>query len=304
MNGLPIRVVARRAGLRTQVVRSWERRFGVVSPGRSAGNHRLYSESDLEKLILLRKVTESGYRIGDIASLSPDQLRRLLADGTGEESPIVRCLGLLDAFDETGLRDEIEAVWLAQGRNRGVDSLLLPLLERLDDEVASGERRTVHRQMLESVVVGLLDSLRASGEVTQRAPLVIVASPLRQRGLAQLRVLAAVVEGEGWRSLMLGAGLPAEDLAHAARVRGAGAILLRIDESSEAGLTGGEFERLRRLVDDSVRLLLVGGGMDALAESIMTSQAEAFPTIASLRKGLSTTTRAPRRRRSPAGQLA
>ena len=37
----PIQVVARRTGLTVDVLRVWEKRYGVVEPGRSSGGHRL-----------------------------------------------------------------------------------------------------------------------------------------------------------------------------------------------------------------------------------------------------------------------
>jgi MerR HTH family regulatory protein/B12 binding domain len=55
--GLPIRVVARRTGLTSHVIRVWEKRYGVVSPLRTPTNRRLYSDSDVERLQLLRRAT-------------------------------------------------------------------------------------------------------------------------------------------------------------------------------------------------------------------------------------------------------
>src|SRR5512143_2420604 len=73
----PIRVVAQRTGLSGHVLRAWERRYHVVEPTRSEGGQRLYSEADIERLLLLRRLTEAGGAISQLAHLPSSELRRL-----------------------------------------------------------------------------------------------------------------------------------------------------------------------------------------------------------------------------------
>ncbi|TVR63394.1 MAG: MerR family transcriptional regulator [Gemmatimonadales bacterium] len=74
----PIRVVVRRTGINASVLRAWERRYGAVEPDRSDGGQRLYSEADIRKLTLLRKVVDLGFPIGQVAESDEDSLRELL----------------------------------------------------------------------------------------------------------------------------------------------------------------------------------------------------------------------------------
>src|SRR5579885_2828091 len=48
--GYPIGVVATLTGLPVDVIRAWERRYGVPRPARTAGGHRLYSPRDVALL--------------------------------------------------------------------------------------------------------------------------------------------------------------------------------------------------------------------------------------------------------------
>src|SRR5579875_2293273 len=48
--GYPIGLVSTLTGLPTDVIRAWERRYGIPRPGRSAGGHRLYSPHDVAVL--------------------------------------------------------------------------------------------------------------------------------------------------------------------------------------------------------------------------------------------------------------
>ena len=75
----PIKMVARLTGLSPYVLRIWEQRYGAVEPQRTATNRRLYSSQDVERLSLLREVTQAGYNIGQVATLPADKLRQLAA---------------------------------------------------------------------------------------------------------------------------------------------------------------------------------------------------------------------------------
>src|SRR5687768_2967127 len=73
-----IQVAARRTGLSTHVIRVWERRYAAVKPERDASDRRLYSETEIDRLALLRDVTEAGHSIGTVANLDAAQLQELL----------------------------------------------------------------------------------------------------------------------------------------------------------------------------------------------------------------------------------
>jgi DNA-binding transcriptional MerR regulator len=68
---------ARLARMPVTTLRIWERRYGVVSPPKSASGQRLYSSQDVQRLILLKQLVERGHAIGSIARLELDQLDRL-----------------------------------------------------------------------------------------------------------------------------------------------------------------------------------------------------------------------------------
>src|SRR3954471_5204668 len=73
----PVRLVAARTGLSAHVLRAWERRYGVVSPTRSEGGQRLYSDLDIERLLRLRRLAERGHSISRIATLELSELVEL-----------------------------------------------------------------------------------------------------------------------------------------------------------------------------------------------------------------------------------
>ena len=74
----PIRAVARRTGLSPHLIRMWERRYGAVVPARTESRQRVYTDRDIRRLDLLRRATEAGESIGQIASLSDRELEDLV----------------------------------------------------------------------------------------------------------------------------------------------------------------------------------------------------------------------------------
>jgi DNA-binding transcriptional MerR regulator len=60
-----IGALARILGVSPATLRSWEERYGLVVPERSAGSQRLYSRDDLEQLLFVREQMQGGLSAAD-----------------------------------------------------------------------------------------------------------------------------------------------------------------------------------------------------------------------------------------------
>lgn len=69
--------VARMVRMPVATLRVWERRYRVSSPAATEAGHRLYSAADVQRLALLKQLTELGHAIGAIAHLDMAQLREV-----------------------------------------------------------------------------------------------------------------------------------------------------------------------------------------------------------------------------------
>lgn len=76
--GYTIGVVARRTNIHPETLRVWERRYQMVVPQRNSTGRRLYSEADILKLSLVKRLTEAGHPVSRLSDLSIDALRRIL----------------------------------------------------------------------------------------------------------------------------------------------------------------------------------------------------------------------------------
>lgn len=71
-----IGAVSRLTGLTDHTIRVWERRYSAITTARAANGRRQYAEADVQKLALLKRLTEQGIAISSVAGDTVDELRR------------------------------------------------------------------------------------------------------------------------------------------------------------------------------------------------------------------------------------
>ncbi|WP_230685064.1 MerR family transcriptional regulator [Cellulomonas sp. JZ18] len=67
---LTVAAVARRLGVAPATLRTWDRRYGLGPSEHSAGAHRRYSGHDLERLLVMRRLTLEGVAPAEAARLA------------------------------------------------------------------------------------------------------------------------------------------------------------------------------------------------------------------------------------------
>lgn len=83
---IPIGVLSRTSGVPSETIRTWERRYSLLSPERDHRDRRMYGEEDIRRLRLVAQLVESGERVADLARLTNDQLQdRLQVHQLGEQ---------------------------------------------------------------------------------------------------------------------------------------------------------------------------------------------------------------------------
>ena len=311
----PVRLVARRTGLTPHVLRAWERRYGVVVPARSEGGQRLYSDADIRRLELLRRLTDAGHSIARLARLPAEELAVLVeatpmeprsgdADDAREREPGVavgehplyqQALAAVDAFDAERLGDLLERSIVSLGVPQALDRVVAPLLGEIGRRWRSGRLGVAHEHLATAVVRRVLGWVMASATVDPGAPGVVVATPSRQ--VHELGAMMAAAEG--WRIAYLGADLPVREVALAAgRIR-ADAVALSVVAPVDVAAIGRELAELRDLLPARMPLLLGGGGASSLGMAADAAGARVITDLAGFRAELRAIALARRSLRSP-----
>lgn len=75
--------VARMTLMPVATLRVWEQRYQAVRPATTASGHRLYDLADVQRILLLRQLTQQGHAISSLAPLQTGQLQALVGQHVG-----------------------------------------------------------------------------------------------------------------------------------------------------------------------------------------------------------------------------
>ena len=272
-----ISTVSKRSGVKSDLVRAWERRYQAVTPTRTAGGHRVYTDQDIARLKLLNQATTNGHSISQIAQFSLDDLKNLLKNEPDAvtqpligvapsvsdrvylaEDYIEKCYAAVLAFDAKTLESHFENAIVELGSEAFIEHLLTPLLTQIGERWKTGELRPVHEHMTSAVIRSLTYILRNNNPCSANAPRMIVSTPIGQ--LHELGALLAAIMAElsGWQVTYLGANLPAEEIAAAVKYTNACALTISISFATDDHVVPKELRRLKKLIGNDVALI-VGG---------------------------------------------
>jgi CheY-like chemotaxis protein len=129
-----IGAVERMVGIPAATIRNWEDRYGVVTPERSEGGHRLYSRAQVEQLRFVKREVERG--------LQPADAHRMLAEGVESREPMPRggrsdgSRPVILLADRNSFAVELAEIFL---RTEGFEVVVAP--DALEAERASAERQ-------------------------------------------------------------------------------------------------------------------------------------------------------------------
>lgn len=231
----PLRTVSQLTGLSPDVIRAWERRYGVVNPGRGPRGARLYTVRDVAHLRLLRRVVDTGRAIGDVARLSYEELQKL-ADSTArrettvalglesrQDEIILKALEAVQCFDLGNLEQHLGRVLLALGSAEFVRTLAGPLLHEVGTRWQQGRISIAEEHFIAGVMRNLLAALLRSRAATQEGA-VLLATPPGERHELGLLLAAMIIADAGFKLYYLGIELPPSEVAEATRRSGALAV--------------------------------------------------------------------------------
>lgn len=269
----PIRVVARRTGLTTAVLRAWEKRYGVVVPSRTGGGQRLYSDDDVERLALLHRAVEEGRAISQVANLSTEALSALVQEdqverrvqappeplnGTSATVVLENAQSATTKMDPGELERILARAALAFSVPTVVDDIVVPLLTRIGTAWESGRVGPAHEHLATVVIRRFLEWMLGTIAVTDEAPVMVAGTPAGEKH--ELGALLSAVSGaaEGWKSVFMGPDLPAHEVVSAAQRLDSRVVSLSCVDPRTEGTFIGEIMQIREELPEDIQLILGG----------------------------------------------
>lgn len=273
-----IGAVERDTGLGKDTLRVWERRYGFPQPLRDNNGERLYPIVQVERLRLIKRLMDQGYRPGRLFSASADDLlewagagqsaRSAVADGqTAEQADLVaNVLALLKSHDASGLRQAINQAMLRQGLQAFVLGPVAALNRAVGEAWMRGELAIFEEHLYSEQIIALLRqaiaSLPAGADEWPRILLTTVPDERHGLGLLMAECLLSL---DGANCISLGTQTPLADIALAASAHRADIVALSFSSAYPARLIGPLLRQLRAMLPSGVHLWAGGAGVERLA---------------------------------------
>ena len=280
----PIQMVARLTGLSVYVVRIWEQRYQAVKPCRTSTNRRRYSQADIERLKLLRALTQAGHSISQVARLPLTDLRNLAAENSTLLGPrpsplpaipkpehfLGECLAATRALDTGALREALDRATTALGAMGSLQRVVAPLAQTIGDLWQAGTLTAAHEHFASAVIRVALSNATKPFSPANHAPVLVVATPTGQLHELGALLAGAMASHLGWQVTYLGASLPAAEIAGAARDSRARAVALSLVYPEDDPGMAPELKRLRSALPVNVSLLVGGRALPAYRPALET----------------------------------
>ncbi len=235
MDTLPtynLKAVIKETGLSPATLRAWERRYGLVNPGRSPGGHRLYSRQDIELLKWLVARQKDGLSISRAVEMwkaqleyAPSETQRFqptqIASGAEEGTLTLlrdRWIEACMAFDDLGANQALDQAFAIASPA----TVCLEVLKNGLAQVGQGWYRGLvsiqQEHFASSQAMRRIDNLIAALPAPTRGKTILAACPAGEQHDFILLLVTYLLRRSGWEVVYLGANVPVESLDTAMRL--------------------------------------------------------------------------------------
>ena len=278
----------------------WERRYAAVQPSRDPAGQRVYTDADIERLILLRAATAAGRSIGQVARLSTEAITALVDDdraararsaaapspelASGSDAAraasastadtartvdiVDSALALARSLDEQALDAELRRAAAVLGISPFIEEVAAPLMRRVGDEWHAGRLSIAPEHLATSILHDILADAMRAVPAPPRALRVLIATPAGDRHAVGAALVGAQAAAEGMHVLYLGPDLPAHEIADAAVAAAVHVVALSVVYLDNPARVLGELRALRARLRPSVRIIAGGAGARPIASDL------------------------------------
>ncbi len=253
--------VARIARIPKDLLRMWERRYGYPKPARDNNGDRIYSDEQLDKLIMIRQLIDQGRRPGKLMALNLPQLKSL-RKAQKVKLDVAHLVALLKAGDATTLRSWFQNQLIAQGLPAFVHNVMVPATGAVGEAWSRGEleiyEEHLYTELIKSMVrQALTEYYREGGE--PRVMLTTV--PGEQHSLGLLMVEALLRLG-GSEVISFGTEMPFREIKEAALSHEVDVIGLSFSAGFKIDDAIVMLSGLRQMINPAIRIWVGGAAFD------------------------------------------
>jgi hypothetical protein len=265
---LSIAAVERMTRLSKDVLRSWEKRYGFPAPGRDANGERCYPAEQVERLRLMKRLIDQGYRPGRLASLPAEALAALLrrhapCPEPGERragDPIEHLLATVKqdpARFQLSMRDQLAR----EGLERFVMHIAAPLTAAVGERWVEGSFDVFNEHAYTEETARVLRHAIVALPGGRPGPRILLTTlPGEPHGLGLL-MAEALLALDGAACVSLGTETPLQDIVRGACAYDAEIVALSFSAAFQRRQIGPALRQLRQALPAGTALWAGGAGV-------------------------------------------
>jgi MerR family transcriptional regulator, light-induced transcriptional regulator len=209
MSGGYLRIgeLSRRSGVSVELLRAWERRYGLLEPARSDGGFRLYSDDDVERVRTMQAHLGEGLAAAEAARRALARESAGPSSGGAVEQARQELTEALASFAEAGAHSAFDRVLSSLTLDTVLAEVVLPYLHELGESWARGDTTVAQEHFASNIIRGRLLGL-ARGWGAGVGPHALLACPPGELHDLGLLAFGLALRIRGWRITYLGQDTP------------------------------------------------------------------------------------------------
>jgi MerR family transcriptional regulator, light-induced transcriptional regulator len=222
MNTHRIHRVAKLTGLSKDVLRIWERRFGLLKPTRGANRYRNYSDEDVTLLRFLKEQLDAGGSIGELSKLGREELLGRARASAPQVSFVDNTfsrllrelLSTLNPFNRVTFEKRLNGAVAVVPFEEALHGILLPLQEQVGQLWHNGHLNVALEHYVTKQIQQKIFSAMNQLPVAEFGAKVVVACPPGEEHDIAALAVAYRCRVRGCRVYYLGANVPIASLTN------------------------------------------------------------------------------------------
>lgn len=234
-----IKVVLNKTGMAADTLRAWERRYGLPTPERTSGGHRLYSDRDIEIIKWLMKQQDEGLSISRAVDLWNEQLasgsdplagaqKKQIAPPQGLNLEATRREWITACFnyDTVAAEQILNQAFAVHSIEIACTEIILRGLYDIGEYWYQGKASVQQEHFASGIATRMLDALINATPPPTRDETIILACPPDEWHALPLLLLNLLLRRRGWDVIYLGANVPIAQIEETIKVTKTSLVIL------------------------------------------------------------------------------
>lgn len=243
-----LKVVLKETGLAADTLRAWERRYGLPSPNRTAGGHRLYSQRDIETIKWLIKRQSEGLSISRAVDLWNEETASGMDPlaGSGQQTALTSLAMPIQYQAPDTTADTLRTRWIEACMEFNesaaenvlnqafsmfpVEIVCLEVLQKGMSEIGErwyqNEANVQQEHFASALAMRRLDALLSASPAPTRNQTVVVGCPADEWHTLTPLLLSLLLRRRGLNVIYLGANVPSEQFTNTVQDLHASLVIL------------------------------------------------------------------------------